>query len=161
MLTHACCIECTPQVRGKQAAKQAKTNLKNSGKQIYKGAPAADTCGLGPAAFLSHAVWSASMCLHWPAALCGRSCKIGAFCDHLRAYCCCVCAGVRSGDLEEPVANNSTIYSINAVVLATAAGIAAYNPGLVSSQNCVAYLHLVPALLTARQTVPHRALSPT
>jgi hypothetical protein len=40
-------------------------------------------------------------------------------------------AGVRSGDLEEPVAGNSTIYGINAVVLATAAGLAAYNPGLV------------------------------
>jgi hypothetical protein len=40
-------------------------------------------------------------------------------------------AGVRSGDLEEAVAGNSTIYGINAVVLATAAGLAAYNPGLV------------------------------
>jgi len=41
--------------------------------------------------------------------------------------------GLRNKDLEEPVANNSTIYAINAVVLATFAGLAAYNPGLVSA----------------------------
>jgi hypothetical protein len=55
-------------------------------------------------------------------------------------------AGVRSGDLEEPVANNSTIYSINAVVLATAAGIAAYNPGLVRPTCCLHCLSLLPCI---------------
>jgi len=40
-------------------------------------------------------------------------------------------AGIRDSDFEEPVANNSTIYAINAVALASAAGIAALNPPLV------------------------------
>lgn len=38
------------------------------------------------------------------------------------------------------MSGNSTIYGINAVVLATAAGLAAYNPGLVR----LAHLRLAP-----------------
>jgi hypothetical protein len=41
-------------------------------------------------------------------------------------------AGLRNGDFEEVVENNATIYGLNAVVLATFAGLAAYNPGFVS-----------------------------
>lgn len=41
--------------------------------------------------------------------------------------------GIRNKDFEEAVANNSTIYAINAVVLASFAGLAAYNPGVVSA----------------------------
>jgi hypothetical protein len=40
-------------------------------------------------------------------------------------------AGLRSGDLEGAVANNASIYGLNAVVLATFAGLSAYNPALV------------------------------
>lgn len=49
------------------------------------------------------------------------------------ATCCCRAAGLRSGDLEEAVANNSTVYGLNAVVLATFASLSAYNPALVSA----------------------------
>jgi hypothetical protein len=44
-------------------------------------------------------------------------------------------AGIRDGDFEEAVANNSTIYAINAVALASASAIASFNPGLVSTQQ--------------------------
>jgi hypothetical protein len=42
-------------------------------------------------------------------------------------------AGLRNGDFEEVVEKNATIYGFNAVVLATFAGLAAYNPGFVST----------------------------
>lgn len=41
--------------------------------------------------------------------------------------------GARSGNIEAPVANNPTVYGINAVVLALAAGLAAANPQLTAS----------------------------
>jgi hypothetical protein len=44
-------------------------------------------------------------------------------------------AGARSGNIEAPVANNPTVYGINAVVLALAAGLAAANPQLVSEDH--------------------------
>lgn len=44
-------------------------------------------------------------------------------------------AGIRDSDFEEPVANNSTIYAINAVALTSAATIAAFNPSLVRAPH--------------------------
>jgi hypothetical protein len=47
-------------------------------------------------------------------------------------------AGLRGGDLEGAVANNASIYGLNAVVLATFAGLSAYNPALVGVTDTAA-----------------------
>lgn len=52
------------------------------------------------------------------------------------AMCGFTPAGLHDGDFEEVLENNVTIYGLNAVVLATFAGLAAYNPGFVSLRRC-------------------------
>lgn len=69
-------------------------------------------------------------------------------------YLCWV-AGLRNGNFEEAVDNNSSIYALNALALAAFSGLAAFNPSLVSLPNCygVEQLHSLHSSLAAG-TVP-------